>query len=273
MPLIELALVLLLITAVGGALVRFTPIGLPIFLVIVGAAASLLPGLDRVAVDPDVFLLLFIPLLLFADARVLPRRDLLQVLRPVLLLALGLVMLTVVSVGYFLHWLVPAMPLAVAFTLGAIVSPTDAVATVATTAGLPLPHRVANVVNAESLLNDATASGMPGTSQCRNQPTATTVSATSPSASSSTGRNTCSRSRRGSTRASAKSSGGMKSSRKSSGSMLTACSPGSIEASAPTSTRKMGSPIFVQRTSTPPRAVSRRRIRVSSMTCMGPGRR
>jgi CPA1 family monovalent cation:H+ antiporter len=156
MPLIELALVLLLITAVGGALVRFTPIGLPIFLVIVGAVASLLPGLDRVAVDPEVFLLLFIPPLLFADARVLPRRDLLQVLRPVLLLALGLVMLTVVSVGYFLHWLVPAMPLAVAFTLGAIVSPTDAVATVATTAGLPLPNRVAHVVNAESLLNDAT---------------------------------------------------------------------------------------------------------------------
>lgn len=156
MQLIELALVLLLVTAVGGALVRFTPIGLPIFLVIVGALASLLPGLDRLAVDPEVFLLLFIPPVLFADARVLPRRDLLHVLRPVLLLAIGLVVLTVVAVGYFLHWLVPSMPLAVAFMLGAIVSPTDAVATVATTAGLPLPHRVAHVVNAESLLNDAT---------------------------------------------------------------------------------------------------------------------
>ncbi|MBK8105246.1 MAG: cation:proton antiporter [Betaproteobacteria bacterium] len=62
-------------------------------------------------------MLLFIPPLLFADARVLPRRDLLQVLRPVLLLALGLVVLTVVVVGYTLHWLVPSMPLAVAFTL------------------------------------------------------------------------------------------------------------------------------------------------------------
>jgi Na+/H+ antiporter len=156
MPLIELALVLLLLTALGGALARFTPIGLPIFLVFTGAVASLLPGLGRVVVDPEVFLLLFIPPLLFADARVLPRRDLLQVLQPVLLLALGLVVLTVLAVGFFVHWLMPAMPLAVAFALGAIVSPTDAVATVATTAGLPLPRRVAHIVNAESLLNDAT---------------------------------------------------------------------------------------------------------------------
>jgi monovalent cation/hydrogen antiporter len=153
---VELTLVLLLVTAVGGALVRWIRIGLPIFLVVVGAIASLVPGLDRITVDPDVFLLLFIPLLLFADARVLPRRDLLHVLQPVLLLALGLVVLTVVVVGYFIHWLVPAMPLAVAFTLGAIVTPTDAVATVATTAGLPLPHRVSHIINAESLLNDAT---------------------------------------------------------------------------------------------------------------------
>ena len=156
MQLIEFTLVLLLVTAIGGALVRFTPIGLPIFLVFVGAAASLIPGLDKLTLDPEIFLLLFIPPLLFADARGLPRRDLMHVLKPVLLLAIGLVVLTVVSVGYFIHWLVPSMPLAAAFMLGAIVSPTDAVATVATTAGLPLPHRVANVVNAESLLNDAT---------------------------------------------------------------------------------------------------------------------
>ncbi len=156
MEVIELTLILLLLTAVGGVLVRWAKIGLPIFLVIVGVAASLLPGLNDISVDPEVFLLLFIPPLLFADARILPRRDLLHVLRPVLLLALGLVALTVVAVGWFLHWLVPAMPLAVAFVLGAIVTPTDAVATVATTEGLPLPQRVSHIINAESLLNDAT---------------------------------------------------------------------------------------------------------------------
>ena len=156
MQVIDLALVLLLIVVVAGALVRFSRIPLPIFLVIVGAGASFVPGLDHIDVDPEVFLLLFIPPLLFADARILPRRDLLRVIKPVLGLALGLVVVTVVCVGYFIHWLVPAMPLAVAFTLGAIVSPTDAVATVATTSELPLPARVTHIVNAESLLNDAT---------------------------------------------------------------------------------------------------------------------
>ncbi len=155
MQVTELAPALVLTTA-GGVLARWVPLPLPIFLVVVGGAASFLPGFDSVSVDPEVFLLLFIPPLLFADARVLPRRDLLKVLRPVLLLALGLVVLTVVAVGYFIHWLVPAIPLAVAFTLGAIVSPTDAVATVATTASVPLPARVTHIVNAESLLNDAT---------------------------------------------------------------------------------------------------------------------
>ena len=75
--------------------------------------------------------------------------------RQVLLWALGLVVLTVVTVSYVMHWLIPTRPLAVAFTLGAIVSPTDAVATVATTRLLPLPSRIVHIVNAESLLNDA----------------------------------------------------------------------------------------------------------------------
>ena len=156
MDIVKLTLILLLITAIGGAVVRWTRIGLPIFLVLVGGVCSMIPGLDRVEIDPELFLLVFIPPLLFSDARVLPRRDLMQVLQPVLMLAFGLVVLTVIVVGYAIHWVVPAMPLAVAFTIGAIVTPTDAVATVATTAGLPLPPRIAHIINAESLLNDAT---------------------------------------------------------------------------------------------------------------------
>ena len=63
-------------------------------------------------------------------------------MRPVLLLAFGLVLATVVVVGYAMHALVPSLPLAAAFALGAIVSPTDAVATAAMTGRLPLPGRV-----------------------------------------------------------------------------------------------------------------------------------
>jgi len=155
MPLVELVLLLLAAVAVGGTLVRLTPLSLPILLVVVGFVASFLPPFEGLRVDPELFLLLFVPPILFADAWSLPRRDFVRTLRPVLLLALGLVALTVVAVGYLMHWLVPAMPLAVAFTLGAIVSPTDAVATVATTSELPLPARVVQIVNAESLLNDA----------------------------------------------------------------------------------------------------------------------
>jgi hypothetical protein len=123
--------------AVGGALVRWTPLPLPILLVVVGWWPRSCPASTPSTVDPELFLLLFIPPILFADAWVLPRRDFVRVLKPVLLLALGLVVLTVVAVGYVMHWLIPAMPLAVAFTLGAIVSPTDAVATVATTECCP----------------------------------------------------------------------------------------------------------------------------------------
>jgi CPA1 family monovalent cation:H+ antiporter len=155
MALVELVLLLLAAVAVGGTLVRMTPLSLPILLVLVGVGASFLPPFVDLKVDPELFLLLFVPPILFADAWSLPRRDFVRTLRPVLLLALGLVALTVVAIGYLMHWLVPAMPLAVAFTLGAIVSPTDAVATVATTRELPLPARVVQIVNAESLLNDA----------------------------------------------------------------------------------------------------------------------
>ena len=98
---------------------------------------------------------MFIPPLLFADAWLIPRRDLLKVIRPVLLLAFGLVFLTVLVVGYLMHWLVPELPLAAAFALGAVISPTDAVAVRAVTSKLAIPSRVSTIVDGESLINDA----------------------------------------------------------------------------------------------------------------------
>jgi CPA1 family monovalent cation:H+ antiporter len=73
----------------------------------------------------------------------------------VLLHAFGLVLFTVVGVGYLLHWMIPALPLAACFALGAIVSPTDAVATAAMVGRVGLPARAATVLNGESLINDA----------------------------------------------------------------------------------------------------------------------
>lgn len=152
---IEIVLALLLAVAVVAAIARWVPVPLPLLLIGSGVALSFVPGLERVHIDPDVFFLLFIPPLLFADGWSMPLRDFKTVLRPVLLLAFGLVLATVVVVGYLIHLLVPSLPLAAAFALGAIVSPTDAVATAAMTERLPLPARITLILNGESLINDA----------------------------------------------------------------------------------------------------------------------
>jgi monovalent cation/hydrogen antiporter len=151
----EITLVLLLVVALVGVLARF--ITAPVTLLLVGAGAVLcyVPGMSRLHIQPDIFFALFIPPLLYADSWSIPKRDLLNVLRPVMALAFGLVFLTVVAIGYFLHWLIPSLPLAACFALGAIVSPTDAVATAAATHRLPVPTQVTNIINGESLINDA----------------------------------------------------------------------------------------------------------------------
>src|SRR6266850_1797695 len=151
---IEMALALFVAVAAFGALARWVPVPLPIILTAGGAGLSFIPSFANIRLDPDIFFLLFVPPLLFSDGWLFPKREFVSYLRPILLLAFGLVAATVV-VGYLMHWLLPSLPLAAAFALGAIVSPTDAVATAAVTERLPLPSRVTHVVNGESLINDA----------------------------------------------------------------------------------------------------------------------
>jgi CPA1 family monovalent cation:H+ antiporter len=74
---------------------------------------------------------------------------------PILLLALGLVLFTVLGLGYLIHWMIPEIPLTVAFALAAVVSPTDAVAVSAITRNLGMPEKTMHVLEGESLLNDA----------------------------------------------------------------------------------------------------------------------
>jgi CPA1 family monovalent cation:H+ antiporter len=155
MAFIELVLGLLLAVAVVGAIAKWVPIPLPLLLVAGGVALSFAPGFASARIEPSIFFLLFIPPLLFADGWLIPKRELVSVLRPVLLLAFGLVTLTVVAVGYLIHWLIPGIPLAAAFALGAIVSPTDAVAVTAITERLKMPSRITHILAGESLINDA----------------------------------------------------------------------------------------------------------------------
>jgi monovalent cation/hydrogen antiporter len=155
MEYLEITLGLLCAVAALGVVAKTLPVPLPILQVAGGALLSLLPMFQHARVEPSVFFALFIPPLLFSDGWLIPKRDFARVMRPVLLLALGLVVLTVLAVGYLVHFLIPSVPLAAAFALGAIVSPTDAVALSAITQRLKLPSRVIHIVDGESLINDA----------------------------------------------------------------------------------------------------------------------
>ncbi|PPD44054.1 MAG: Na+/H+ antiporter [Methylocystis sp.] len=123
--------------------------------VIGGVALAFAPGAPRFAIDPEFVLVLFMPPLLLSSAYFTVWRDFRANLRPILLLAIGAVIFTTLIVGFVAHALVPALPLAAGFCLGAIVSPPDAVAAKAVLQGLPVPQRLVTVLEGESLVNDA----------------------------------------------------------------------------------------------------------------------
>jgi CPA1 family monovalent cation:H+ antiporter len=152
----ENALVLILLLALFSSLGRKLPWPMPITHVVGAALLALWDGFPRIELDPGFFFLCFVPPLLFSDGWLMPLRDFLAAKRPILMLATGLVVLTTVLVGLVAHWLVPGLSLAMAFALGAVVSPTDAVATGAITHKLKIPARLTAVLNGESLMNDAT---------------------------------------------------------------------------------------------------------------------
>jgi len=153
---VSVVLFLLLAVVVSGAISRMLPISLPTPLVqiMLGAVIGLSTSY-RVELDPELFLLLFLPPLLFLDGWRIPKDELLKDVSTVVELALGLVLLTVIGMGLFIHWMIPAMPLAVAFALAAVVSPTDPIAVSAIAARVPIPKRMMHILEGESLLNDA----------------------------------------------------------------------------------------------------------------------
>jgi Na+/H+ antiporter len=147
-------LLLLLAVILSGSLARLTRMPLPLVQIALGAviALSIVPTVE---LEPDLFFLLFLPPLLFLDGWRIPKDDLLRDRATVLELALGLVILTVVGVGFLIHWLIPAMPLPVAFALAAVVSPTDPIAVSAIASRARIPNRMMHILEGESLLNDA----------------------------------------------------------------------------------------------------------------------
>ncbi|MEW6257047.1 MAG: Na+/H+ antiporter [Pseudomonadota bacterium] len=156
METISITLVLLLAVVLSGPLERLLWIRIPrpFIQIALGGAIALSTDLS-ITLHPDVFFLLFLPPLLFLDGWRTPRQGLRRDFGLILGLAIGLVVFTVLGLGTFIHWMIPAMPLAVAFALAAIVSPTDALAVSAILAGRAMPERLMHVLEGESLLNDA----------------------------------------------------------------------------------------------------------------------
>ena len=148
-------LILLMLVGISRLLGRVIPLPLPLVQIAAGAVLAW-PTLGlHVALEPELFLFLFLPPLLFSDGWRMPKREFWRLRGPILTLAVGLVLFTVVGAGYFIHWLLPSIPLPVAFALAAVLSPTDAVAVSAIAAGNPIPPRLMHILEGESLLNDA----------------------------------------------------------------------------------------------------------------------
>ncbi len=151
--------IVLLFAAVAALVVLAHKLALPypIVLVVAGLVLSFIPHLPEVRLNPDVVFYFFLPPLLYPAALFTSWRDFRRNLRPILLLSIGLVLFTIIIIGWFVHTLVPSIPWAAAFALGAIVSPPDAIAATAVLRRLSVPHRIEVILEGESLVNDATA--------------------------------------------------------------------------------------------------------------------
>jgi CPA1 family monovalent cation:H+ antiporter len=153
---LELVLALMAVAVVLAIAARRLHIPTAVSFVLGGIVLALTPGVPQIELDPDLSLALFLPPLLMSAAFFTSWREFRANLRPILLLALGAVAFTTATVGYVAHLMLPGLPLAACFALGAIVSPPDAVAAAAVLERLRMPPRIVTVLAGESLVNDAT---------------------------------------------------------------------------------------------------------------------
>ena len=157
MPTAELVLGLLVAVAALVTIARGLGIAYPMLLVIGGLVVGLVPGMPAVHVDPELIFLIVLPPLLYIAAYFTPIRSLRANVVTISSLAVGLVIASAVAVAAAARALLPDIPWAIAFALGAIVAPPDAIAATAISARLALPRQIVTILEGESLLNDATA--------------------------------------------------------------------------------------------------------------------
>jgi CPA1 family monovalent cation:H+ antiporter len=154
---IELVLLLLVLVTALTLVARRLAVPYPIVMVLGGLVLSQIPGLPEFQLPPDLVFFVFLPPLLFAGGYFTSIREFKANLRPIILLAFGLVIFTAAAVAVVAYMFVPALGWAGAFALGAIVAPPDAVAATAIFQRVGVPRRIATILEGESLVNDATA--------------------------------------------------------------------------------------------------------------------
>lgn len=157
MPTIEVIIFLLVVLVVFSAIVDRLKIPQSIMLVVAGLAIGFTPQLPDVALSPDTVFLIFLPPLLFTAALKLSWHDVKAEKGAIISLATGLVFFTTLAIAVIAHYFIPGFSWQLAFILGAIISPPDAMAAMSVTKGLNLNKRVITILEGESLLNDASA--------------------------------------------------------------------------------------------------------------------
>ncbi|MCC8381702.1 MULTISPECIES: Na+/H+ antiporter [unclassified Xenorhabdus] len=150
-------LILILVVSVSGVLTKVIPFRVPLPIVQIAMGALLAwPHFGlHVTFDPELFLVLLIPPLLFVDGWKTPTREFFHHGREIVILVLVLVLVTVVGIGYLIYWLLPSIPLIAAFALAAVLSPTDAVALSSIVGKGRIPKNMMSVLEGEALMNDA----------------------------------------------------------------------------------------------------------------------
>ena len=150
-----------ILVLLGGVLIssiisqRVSRVSTPLIQIGIGIVLSILSSHFELTLEPELFFILFIAPLLFVDARHSNKSELWRLKRPILSLALGLVFLTALGVGYLVHWLEPSIPLAAAFALAAALAPTDAVAVSSLKRTSAITRNQNHLLQGEALLNDA----------------------------------------------------------------------------------------------------------------------
>ena len=152
----QFVLIVLTCVAASSVIDKFVDVSIPVIQVVIGLLVALvLPSVQEVHLESELFMLVFIAPLLFNETRETNIRALLLNLNSILSLAIALVIVSVLSVGYALHLMVPSIPLAAAFTLASALGPTDAATVTALKSNIHLTHRQQTLLSGESLINDA----------------------------------------------------------------------------------------------------------------------